>query len=87
MGKKGLNDMQEWAPAIVTGVISLVSCGITYGMLTQRVTDNTDDIVELKKSKGEQWTEINSLGNRVTKVEAICEERHVQARTAHAGKG
>ncbi len=52
--------MAAWAPAIVTGLFSLLGIALTYGMLTQRVSDNTRDIAKLEHIQEQLFSKANS---------------------------
>ena len=75
-----------WIIAL-TGVVGILSgligqalyWGIFKGAIEARTAATEKNIVELKQSRSEMWTEINAHGERLTAVETACRINHGHA--------
>jgi hypothetical protein len=60
--------MEQYLPAIVTGVIAGLGWAISYGTLRQSVRNNTEAIKDLDAEQDNQWKYIHDTREQVAKV-------------------
>jgi hypothetical protein len=74
-----------WIVAL-TGVVGILSgligqalyWGIFKGAIEARTAATENNVIELKQSRSEMWTEINAHGERLAKIESACDLNHVR---------
>ena len=80
---EGAGQVNEWIVA-VTGIVGILSgligqalyWGIFKGAIEARTAATEKNIVELKQSRSEMWTEINAHGERLATIETACRINH-----------